>query len=171
MARCDSYAAGNCTRGACEENYWIPEGLHDGGDWAMNAALRGLRVTSVPTVGSVVCYCRGDGYSEFGHVGSVVEVSSDGRFRVHEENFLGFAVWDYRWSNLADVCGFILPPGGVPGQGAGVIAPSSSGLGYGVPNEARLAWENVRYWTSTLGADLNQRALQVVSLAQLAGRS
>jgi hypothetical protein len=170
MARCDSYAAGNCTRGACELNPWIPENLHDGGDWAMNAALRGFQITSLPTVGSVVCYCRGDGYSPFGHVGSVIAVGTDGRFLVREENFIGLSQWDDRWSTQADVCGFILPPGAAPGQGAGVIAPGGAGLGYGMPNEIRQAWESVRYWTNTLGADLDQRARQVAMLGQLAGR-
>jgi hypothetical protein len=170
MARCSSYAPGNCTAGACEENPWIPEQLGDGGDWAFHAAQRGLVVTMVPTVGAVVSYCRGGGYSQFGHVGTVLAVSGDGRFLVHEENFVGLYQWDSRWSTMADVCGFILPPGAAPGQGAGVVAPQSSGLGYGVPNEARLAFENVRYWTSSLGADLNTRALQVITLAQLAAR-
>lgn len=168
--RCDSYAPGNCTAGACQENPWIPDGLHDGGDWAINAALRGFAVTSVPTVGAVVSYCRGNGYSQFGHVGTVIAVSADGRFLVHEENFIGLYQWDSRWSTQADVCGFILPPGAQPGQGAGVVAPQSSGLGVGVPNEARIAWENVRYWTASLGADLDTRARNVVTLAQLAGR-
>lgn len=170
MARCSSYAPLNCTAGACELNPWIPEKLGDGGDWAMNAALRGFTVSSLPTVGAVVCYCRGDGYSQWGHVGTVVQVSNDGRFLVREENFLGLGLWDDRWSNQADVCGFILRPGTAPGQGAGVVGPLGGGGVPGVPDSARLAWENVRTWTRDLGADLDQRARQVVTLAQLAGR-
>jgi len=165
MARCDSYAFGNCTAGACQENPWIPEGLGDGGDWAFNAPAHGLAVTMNPTVGAVVSYCRGHGYSEFGHVGTVVAVGNDGRFLVHEMNFVGFNTWDSRWSSTYDVCGFILPPGATPGRGANAPGPAGGGGSGLVPWAPTAAWEAVRDWTQHLGAELYGRALNVANLA------
>jgi len=164
MARCSSYAFGNCTAGACADNGWIPEGLGDGGDWAANAAARGFQVTMVPTVGSVVSYCRGDGYSQWGHVASVVAVAADGSFEVHEMNFAAFNAYDYRWSNGHDVCGFILPPGAQPGQGASAGLTGPGGGPFGVPAAPIAAWEAVRWWTRYLGADLYGRALQAQNM-------
>lgn len=165
MARCDSYAFGNCTQGACEDAPWIPEGLGDGGDWAANAAARGLEVTMAPTVGSVVCYCRGDGYSVFGHVAYVVAVGGDGRFEVHEMNFVGFDEWDYRWSTMGDVCGFILAPGQQPGRGANEPVGGAPAPNPGVPWQPVAAFEAVRSWTRDLGAELYGRANNVGQLA------
>lgn len=169
MGRCDSYAGGNCTAGACQENPWVPDDLGDGGDWAFNAHERGFQVTRVPTVGAVVCYCRGDGYSVFGHVATVVAVSGDGRFEVHEMNFVAFDTWDYRWSTDSDLCGFILPPGATPGRGAGLIGPDAGGGAWGLPSEPILAWESVRQWTRDLGAEVYWRARNVISHADQFG--
>lgn len=165
MARCDTYAYGNCTQGACLDNPWVPEGLGDGGDWAAHAAARGLMVSMQPTVGAVVSYCRGGGYSQWGHVATVVQVAADGRFEVHEMNFVGFNTWDYRWSTLYDVCGFILPPGVQPGRGAGVSLSGEGGSASGVPGAPIAAYEAVRAWTRDLGAELYGRALNVGNLA------
>jgi len=170
MGRCDSYAPGNCTAGACQDNPWVPDGLGDGGDWAANALARGLVVVMTPTPGSVVCYCRGDGYSEFGHVGSVVAVSGDGTFEVHEENFLGLFELDYRWSTMHDVCGFILPPGGAPGQGSSQVGGGPGGTAWGIPWQPVTAWDNVRTWTRDLGGELYGRSLNVSQLADQLGR-
>jgi len=169
MSRCDTYAPGNCTAGACSENPWLPEGLGDGGDWAANAAARGFQVVADPRVGSVVSYCRGDGYSPFGHVASVVDVAPDGRFEVHEENFIGLYQWDYRWSSQADVCGFILPPPGYQGQGAGVTGGGPGGGAGPLPLAPQAAWEGIRSWTQHLGAELYGRALNVQNLADRLG--
>jgi surface antigen len=170
MARCDSYAFGNCTQGACLDNPWIPDGLHDGGDWAFNAIGFGLSVTMVPTVGAVVSYCRGHGYSDFGHVGTVLQVAADGRFLVREMNFVAFDAYDDRWSTAYDVCGFILPPGAQPGRGANAPGPVGAGPSGLVPWAPIAAFENVRAWTKDLGAELYGRALQVSNLAdQLPG--
>lgn len=127
MAHCDSYYPGQCTAGACQLNSWIPDGLGNGGQWAAKAAARGYVVTMTPTAPSVVCYCAGDGYSEFGHVATVLSLNGDGTFVVREENYLGPFLWDTRTSSTYDVCGFILPPGASPGQNA----PSSQGQGSG----------------------------------------
>lgn len=133
MARCDSYDPGQCTAGACQNAPWVEDGWGNGGDWAASARAAGFQVTSVPTVGAVVCYCAGNGYSDFGHVALVTAVHSDGTFEVYEENYVAPYVFDSRNSQDYDVCGFILPPGtapGTPGQsslGEGAAAPTGAG--------------------------------------------
>jgi len=149
--RCDTYAAGNCTRGACELAPWIPEGLGDGGDWAQNAAARGFTVTDVPTIGSVVSYCRGGGYSEFGHVAYVEVAYNDGTFLVKEMNFVAFDAYDERVSTMSDVCGFILEPGTSPGRGSGGSAPPASSAAWDTAHE----WDKLR-WYLTYGTSLSQ---------------
>lgn len=143
--RCDSYAFGNCTAGACALLPWLPEGLGDGGDWAADYRLQGGNVTMVPTVGAAVCYCRGDGYSEFGHCGVVEQVYSDTTFLVREMNFVAFDVYDNRVSTMQDVCGFLLPPGVAPGRGASSPGPESGG---GV-DDLRAAWQGLADWLNT----------------------
>ncbi len=149
MARCDSYAFGNCTAEACREAPWIPEGLGDGGDWAANWQAQGGAVTLAPTVGSVVSYCRGDGYSLYGHVAYVEEVYSDGSFLVREMNYVAFDTVDERRSTQGDVCGFLLGPGMQPGQR---VPPGRGAPGGGppltIPGELQAAWEGVRWWSS-----------------------
>lgn len=169
MARCDTYSYGNCTWGCCQAAGWVPEGLGDAGDWAANAAARGWAVTQTPTVGSVVSYCRGDGYSFWGHCGLVLQVGSDGRFLVHEMNYSEFAVYDDRWSTLGDVCGFILAPGTSPGQPGGPPAPSPTGVPPQIPGALMLAWENVRAYTTTTADQLAGTFIQAQQLAGQAG--
>lgn len=166
MARCDTYSFGNCTRGACDDNSWVPDGLGDGGDWARDAAARGFVVTMIPTVGAVVCYCRGDGYSPYGHVGTVVQVAGPDSFQVREMNYAAFDQFDLRWSNTFDVCGFILPPGVQPGQPGGGQGAGSGGLSPGIPQEIRQAWEAVRWVTQTLSQDLAATEQWVAQVAQ-----
>lgn len=158
MARCDSYAYGNCTRGACELASWIPEGLGDGGDWARDWLLLGQQITQVPTPGSVVCYCRGDGYSIYGHVGYVLHAYPDGTFLVREMNFSEFNGYDERISNMGDVCGFLLAPGAQPGQGS-----SQTGGGGGSSlDDVRQAWADLSGWWNN-GAAYWVEQLNVVS--------
>lgn len=145
MARCDSYYPGQCTAGACDLNGWVQDGWGNGGQWAEAARAAGFTVTQTPTAGAVVCYCAGDGYSEFGHVATVESVNGDGTFTVREENYIGPYQWDDRTSSSYDVCGFILPPGVAPGQPS---APLGQGAG-GQPTGAGVslvttAWEYFR---------------------------
>lgn len=138
---CDSYTFGNCTWGACQLRAWIPDGLGDGGDWAFNAPAHGLQVTMTPTVGAAVSYCRGDGYSEFGHCGIVDQVFPDGTFLVTEMNFFAFDVYDQRVSTMGDVCGFILPPGVSPGGPTGSGGPPATSPVWDVAHEFdKLRW-------------------------------
>lgn len=89
-----------------------------------------------PTPGSVVSYCRGDGYSSFGHCGLVEQVAPDGTFLVSEMNYVAFDVVDERWSNLGDVCGFLLAPGQAPGGGAG----PGGGTGGSAAGDVAASW-------------------------------
>lgn len=166
MARCDSYAFGNCTYGACLDDSWIPEGLGNGGDWARHAAERGLQVTMVPTVGAAVSYCAGGGYSEFGHCGTVLEVGSDGRFLVREMNFVAFDQYDERWSTMADVCGFILPPGVSPGQGSGAQGGPAAPGTPGVPWQVLNAWGQLQQATRDLALERAAKAISAYQLAE-----
>lgn len=164
--RCDSYAFGNCTRGACDLAPWVPDRLGDGGDWAINAVGRGYVVTMVPTVGAVVSYCRGNGYSVFGHVGVVVDVAADGRFLVREMNYAEFNAYDTRWSTMGDVCGFILPPGVSPGQAAPGFGSATSGGQAEFPAPVTQAWENVRVYTSHTADQLANEFLAATLAAE-----
>lgn len=152
MARCDSYYPGQCTAGACQLNGWVEDGWGNGGQWADSARAAGFDVTSTPTVGAVVCYCSGDGYSEFGHVATVTAVYADGTFEVREENYIGPYVWDNRDSQDYDVCGFILPPGVAAGstslvtQGQGAGTPTGAGA-----NAVSGAWA---YFAQAVSVDL-----------------
>lgn len=109
----------------------------------------GGAVTMTPTVGSAVSYCRGNGYSSFGHCGVVLQVAPDGTFLVWEMNFVAFDVDDQRWSNLGDVCGFLLPPGGSP-------TPGPSGPGAPAGYDALASWAGVQDY-------LNVRAEQQIN--------
>ena len=69
-----------------------------------------------PTVGAIVIYLAGDGYSQYGHCAKVEVVNGDGTFLVTEMNYAVWNDYDQRTSNLYDVECFILPPGVQPGQ-------------------------------------------------------
>lgn len=152
MSDCSSYYPGQCTAGACEwSGGWIPNYLGDGGDWAANYAAQGGGVTMDPTVGAVVCYARGDGYSDFGHVAGVTAVFADGTFQVHEMNYIAPYEWDDRVSSSYDVAGFLLPPGVAPGSGASLGRGSGP---QGWPSGAQdfiAAYDQLRwYWGVTV---------------------
>lgn len=153
MAACDSYDFGECTWGACEYAYWVPEGLGNAGDWAANAAARGYEVTMVPTIGSVAVYGSGDGYSIFGHCGVVIDVAGPDRFLIHEMNYTAWDQYDDRWSNTYDVVGFILQPGTSPGGGA----PSVGLGGTGPAQDLSIAWSSLAAdWNYTMPNELAQ---------------
>ena len=139
MARCDTYDYGECTYGACELSRWLPERLGNASDWLANAQADGLQTTSTPTVGAVVVYAGGTGYSPYGHCGVVIDAYSDGTFLVREMNYAQFGAYDDRRSTMSDVEGFILPPGVSPGQGGGMGA-GGFGQSYG---DLQNAWNNI----------------------------
>lgn len=110
-----------------------------------------------PTAPSVVCYCPGDGYSEFGHVGTVLAVNADGTFVVREENYVAPYVWDTRTSTTYDVCGFILPPGGVPGQNVQQGQGSGSGPVAGAGrSEVENSWQGFGDVVNSYIPNINQ---------------
>lgn len=150
---CESYYPGQCTWGACQWAGWIPEHLGDGGDWAANAAAMGYAVTGTPTVGSVVCYARGNGYSDFGHVAGVTAVYGDGTFQVHEMNYIAPYQWDDRISSTYDVAGFILPPGVSPGAG-GSLGRGAGPQGWpGGASDALVAYDTLRWYFGVTADD------------------
>lgn len=143
-----TYSPGNCTWYVAHTLAWVQGGWGDAWHWAPAALAAGLLETSVPTVGSVVVYAAGDGYSTFGHVAIVILVYSATQFRVSEMNFVGFNQVDERDSSTHDVAAFILPPGTQPGQGAGVTGPTDSSA----PGAASAAWAGWQDWLNN-GAD------------------
>ena len=118
-----SYIAGQCTAYVAQVASWIPAGLGNADNWLANAAKAGLPESSTPQVGAVVVYQPGSfpatsdtpsGYYDAGtgHVAYVTAVNSDGTFKVSEMNYSnGPGNTDTRESSMADVEGFILPPG------------------------------------------------------------
>lgn len=139
MARCDSYAYGYCTWGACELADWLPEGWGDAKDWAFHALQDGFAVVQEATLGAIVVYGDNPAYSPLGHVGVVTQVYADGSFQVQEMNAVGWNQYDSRHSSLFDVLGFILPPGVAIGTGA---PPPGSGVGQDW-NAVQAAWGNL----------------------------
>lgn len=109
-----SYTVGQCTAFAATVASWIPAGLGNAKDWVPNARAKGLNISSVPVVGSVVGWAGGGGMSEFGHVAVVDRVNTDGSFVVEEQNFtFGPGRTDTRTvTSRNGIEGFILPPGG-----------------------------------------------------------
>lgn len=166
MGRCDTYDLGECTWGVCEAAGWVPEQLGNATDWAGNAAAQGFQLTLTPTVGSVVVYAAGGGYSDFGHVGLVSAVYGPDSFLVHEMNFAAWDVYDDRVSNLGDVEAFILPPGVGPGLGGGA---GVTGGGPGSADDVRIAWGGLQDWLNQGARDDVARLQAVVSLAQQLG--
>ncbi len=107
---------------------WVRCGWGNAGDWPAHAAQDGFQLTRVPTVGSVVVYAPGDGYSPFGHCALVRQLGQDGQFLVSEMNYVAWNTVDERWSSSYDLSAFILPPGVGPG-GGGPPPPGGGGSG------------------------------------------
>lgn len=118
------YVWGNCTAFVAGVTGWIPRGMGNAYQWFGNAASHGLATTQTPTAGSVVVFGSGlPGSGGFGHVAVVQSVQSATSFTVQEANFKGLGQTDTRFvPNLNFVEGFILPPGGHPGNPAGAVA-------------------------------------------------
>ncbi len=103
------YAPGNCTWWVAY-NRPVPQDLGDAWQWLGNAAAHGLATSAEPTLGSIVVYGRGGGYSAYGHVALVIGVQP-GSFTVSEMNYVGLGVVDERtslWPDPRHVEGFIL---------------------------------------------------------------
>ena len=133
------YVFGWCTYYVAQQCPWIPAGLGDAHTWAALAPEHGLEVTLIPTVGSVVCYGSGGGYSQLGHVAVVRAVYGLDSFEVQEMAYAAWDTVDTRVSNMTDVVGFILPPGVSAGVGQPVAPPApAQGL-----DGARSSWASL----------------------------
>jgi hypothetical protein len=153
--RCSSYDVGECTWGVCELAVWVPEQLGNARDWPARAVNYGLQETPVPTVGAVVCYAPGFGYSQLGHLGVVVADHGDGTFDVQEMNYTAFNQYDLRTSTLADVTTFILPPGVLPG-GGGDIGPGGTVT---PPQDLETAWAQfAHFWNVSIDQRVDELA-------------
>lgn len=158
-----AYAYGWCTYWAAVRCPWIPAGLGNADTWPIRAPAHGLQVTMIPTVGSVVCYGPGNGYSALGHVGVVVTVFSASSFEVSEMAYVAWNRTDLRTSTMQDVAGFILPPGVAPGAVV-VIPPPAPAPGLG---GARSAWASLASWIDA-GLPAVRSALNAIN-GQLGG--
>lgn len=140
MSGQDTYTFGECTWYVASTLPWVQGGWGNATDWPPNAARAGFQLTGVVTLGAVVAYAAGDGYSDFGHVAIVVRVDGPAVFLVSEMNFVGWDLVDQRVSNMHDVEAFILPPGVAPGSGSG----SPGGGGAGTADAARVEWAGLQ---------------------------
>lgn len=160
MARCDSYAFGECTYGMCFLLPWVQEGWGDATNWLANASASGLSISATPVVGSLAIYRAGSGYSPQGHVGVVTAVNGDGTFILQEMNFTAWDQWDDRRSDLYDIEGFILPPG-VP---ASPPPPQLGGGGAADIGGMFDAWDNLQDWFNNEAPNLANAVQGVTSL-------
>jgi CHAP domain len=130
VARCDSYVAGQCTRGACDLASWVPDGWQDAGHWPTAAVAAGFTITKVPTLGAIVVYAGGTtAYSNLGHVALVTSLRQQPDiFDVKEMDYVAAFTYDERSSTMFDVDFFILPPGVAAGAGSGTLNDTPVGL-------------------------------------------
>ncbi len=145
MAGEDTYDFGECTWYCAHDRWWVRGGWGNATDWAGNAARDGLQLTMVPTLGAVVDYAAGNGYSTFGHVAVVRQVYGSDSFLVSEMNYVAWDEVDERVSNLHDVEAFILPPGVQPGGGG----PPPGGGGSGAVDAALLEWASLQQYLNS----------------------
>ena len=150
MAGTETYYFGECTYYCARELGWVRGGWGNATDWCLNAARSGLAETMIPTVGAVVVYAAGDGYSTFGHCAIVRTVGVGDQFLVSEMNYVAWNYVDDRWSSSYDVECFILPPGVAPGTGGGLGGGAGPGDVHPAALEVVNAWDQIAgYWTNT----------------------
>lgn len=78
-------------------------------DWYGNAIAQGYQVSQSPSVGSIVVWASGGGYSVYGHVAIVIAVYGSGAFTVSEMNYEGLGIIDTRTVYTRyDIEGFIV---------------------------------------------------------------
>ncbi len=102
----DPFPFGQCTWWAAY-NYPVTWG-GNATDWYGNARAQGVPTSSSPSVGAIVVWGAGGGYSVYGHVAIVIAVGAQGSFEVSEMNYQGLGIVDRRWvSSYYDIEGFI----------------------------------------------------------------
>lgn len=149
MARCDSYDYGECTRGACQEEPWVPDGLGNANQWLARARALGYLISDVPTIDAIAVFNDARLYDPtYGHVAAVRAVYSYTDFAVREMNYTAFNRFDARDANRTGLLGFIIPPGvavGSPGPQPGVVLPADQQLS--------AAWASVQgFWNDEIRA-------------------
>ena len=109
----DRFPYGQCTWWAAYNRHVTWSG--NAREWLVNARAQGLGTSALPSVGAVVVYIPGSGYSELGHVAIVIALSSSS-YTVSEMNFLGWGEVNTRSVGWPDphVSGFIPLLGGQP---------------------------------------------------------
>lgn len=140
MAGVETYYFGECTYYCARELAWVRGGWGNAGDWPAAAARDGFQLTLLPTVGAVVVYAAGDGYSAFGHCGIVRAVGVGDQFLVSEMNYVAWDEVDERWSGLYDVAAFILPPGVAPGSTVGGLGGGAADPGSQAAGDVQSSW-------------------------------
>lgn len=139
MAGESSYTPGNCTWYLARLLAWVRGGWGNAYQWAAHAQAQGFHLTSTPTVGAVVVYGPGHGYSAWGHVAVVRAVYPLRLFLVSEMNAVGLYVVSSRVSNTYGVTAFILPPG----VAAGAQPPTGPAVQPPVMERVSGAWSNL----------------------------
>ena len=107
----DRFPYGQCTWWAAYNRHVTWSG--NAGDWLVNARVQGVETSALPSLGAIVVYLPGSGYSELGHVAIVIALSSSS-YTVSEMNFLGWGEVNTRSVGWPDprVSGFIPFVGG-----------------------------------------------------------
>lgn len=110
----NSYALGNCTwyvyNRISQVGHHINSYLGNAADWPTSAKSLGYQVTDKPVAGAAVVFQPGvAGASEFGHVGFVEHVFSDGSFLTSEMNVGGVYLMAWRHLSPAQGMSFVIP--------------------------------------------------------------
>ena len=102
----DRFPFGECTYWAAKNHLVTWNG--NANVWIIGALLKGAPIASVPSVGAIVVYGAGNGYSDVGHVAIVVAAQPD-QYTVSEMNYLGLGIVDERTIAWPDshILGFI----------------------------------------------------------------
>ena len=109
----DRFPFGQCTWWAAYNRHVTWSG--DAGQWLLNAREQGVETSALPSLGAIVVYKPGSGYSGYGHVAIVIAVSP-AEYVVSEMNYLGWGEVNTRsvaWPD-SHVSGFIPLSGGAP---------------------------------------------------------
>jgi hypothetical protein len=102
----DRFPYGQCTWWAAYNRHVTWSG--NARDWLVNAHAQGVETSALPSIGAVVVYRPGGGYSGLGHVAVVIAVAA-GSYTVSEMNFIGWGQVNTRTVGWPDphVQGFI----------------------------------------------------------------
>ena len=102
----DRFPYGQCTWWAAYNRHVTWHG--NAGDWLANASAQGFHTQATPSLGAIVVYRPGSGYSQLGHVGVVIAASTT-TYTISEMYVIAFGEVDTRtlWWPDPHVEGFI----------------------------------------------------------------